>query len=120
MLQSFPLLSVADEGKSCLGVSADHLYQGLQENLMSFFWGETCHTANYDITRLKSPLVSVMRDCRLISINLDTILDGDELACRKTDGAFKETPDRLGHGSDTIGKTGQHTEQLLSAWAPQG
>jgi hypothetical protein len=86
---------------------------------MALFWGETCDTADYDVTVLEVPLLSVMRNCRLVSVDLDTVLDCDELACRKTDGAFKETFDRLCHGRDTIGKMSQHTEQLLSARASQ-
>ena len=84
---------------------------------MSLFRREACHTANDDMAAVESPLVSVLRDCRLISVELDAILDGDEFACRKTYGPFKETPDRLGHGRDTIRQTGQDAEQLLSAWA---
>jgi hypothetical protein len=101
-------------------MSADHLPEGPQEDRMALFWGETSDTANYDVTVLEVPLLSVMRDCRLVSVDLDTILDCDELACRKTDGVFKKTSDRLGHRRDTVGKTGQHTEQLLSARTPQG
>jgi hypothetical protein len=100
-------------------MSVDHLLEGSQEHRVPFFWGETCDTANYYVTVLEVPLLPIIRDCRLVSADLDPVLYGDEFAWRKTDSAFKKTPDRLGHGRDTIGKTRQHTEQLLSAWAHQ-
>jgi hypothetical protein len=101
-------------------MSADYFPESPQEDRMAFFRGETRDTSNYHVTILEVPLLTVIRNCCLVSVDLDTVLDGDELACRKTDGAFKETPDGLGHGCDTIRQTGEHAEQLMSAWATQG